>query len=130
MRVRYGSATISDGDDIQWAIKAGARGYLLKTMTPAELIDAIHHVHGGKRHIPAAVAACLAEHMSDEDLSRREREVLEQLASANRNRDIAARLFIAEEAVKVHVKHIMEKLRANDRTQAVAIAARRGFIQL
>jgi DNA-binding NarL/FixJ family response regulator len=123
--------TISDGDhDIQRALKAGARGYLLKTMTPSELIQAIHEVHAGKRHVPAEVAACLAEHMSDEALSRREREVLEQLASGNRNRDIAARLFIAEETVKVHVKHIIEKLRANDRTQAVAIAARRGFIQL
>jgi DNA-binding NarL/FixJ family response regulator len=123
--------TISEGDvDIQRALRAGARNYLVKTMPPSELVEAVRHVYAGKKHVPAAVLACLSEHPSGEDLSRLETEVLEHLARGNRNRDIAARLFIAEETVKVHVKHIMEKLQANDRTQAVAIAARRGFIQL
>jgi DNA-binding NarL/FixJ family response regulator len=76
------------------------------------------------------LAAQLAEHMSDEGLTDREVEVLGQIAGGNRNRDIAERLFISEETVKVHIKHIMEKLGANDRTQAVAIGVRRGIIQL
>lgn len=90
----------------------------------------IRQVHAGKKHLPAAVAVCLAEHLSEDDLSKRETQVLQHLTDGNRNRDIAERLFIAEETVKVHVKHIMEKLGANDRTHALAIAARRGFIQL
>jgi DNA-binding NarL/FixJ family response regulator len=76
------------------------------------------------------IAVQLAEHLSDEPLTEREREVLQHIAGGNRNRDIADRLFISEETVKVHVKHIMEKLGASDRTEAVAIAVRRGIIQL
>jgi DNA-binding NarL/FixJ family response regulator len=76
------------------------------------------------------VASHLAEHLSDEPLTVREIDVLRHVAGGNRNRDIAERLFISEETVKVHVKHIMEKLGASDRTQAVAIAVRRGIIQL
>ena len=79
---------------------------------------------------PPEIAAGLAEHMSDEDLSGREVDVLRNVATGNRNRDIAETLFIAEETVKVHLKHIMHKLGANDRTQAVAIAVRRGIIHL
>ena len=116
--------------DIQRAFKAGARGYALKTILPSELIKAVHKVIGGEKHIPPAIAACLVEHLSDDDLSERETQVLQHVAGGNRNRDIAKLLFIAEETVKVHLKHIMEKLRAHDRTQAVAIAARRGYIQL
>ena len=123
--------TIFDGDiDIRRALKAGAHGYLLKSTPPEELVKVIRQVHAGKKHVPAAVAACLAEHLSEEDLSERETQVLQHLAGGNRNRDIAERLFIAEQTVKVHVKHIMEKLGAHDRTHAFAIAARRGFIQL
>jgi len=123
--------TTFEGDvEIQRALEAGARGYLLKTTPPRELAKVIRQVHAGTKHIPPQVAANLAEHVADEDLTERETEVLGQIAGGNRNRDIAERLFIAEETVKVHIRHIMDKLGASDRTQAVAIALRRGIIQL
>jgi DNA-binding NarL/FixJ family response regulator len=123
--------TTFEGDvEIQRALEAGARGYLLKSMPPRELLDVIRQVHAGKKRVPAEVASHLAEHLSDESLTIREIDVLRLIAAGNRNRDIAERLFISEETVKVHVKHIMEKLGATDRTQAVAIAVRRGIIQL
>ncbi|HVM91467.1 MAG TPA: response regulator transcription factor [Terriglobales bacterium] len=116
--------------EIQRALEAGARAYVLKSMPPKELVEVIRQVHAGKKRIPAEIAARLAEHYSDEALTNREVEVLQQIAGGNRNRDIATKLFITEETVKVHIKHIMEKLGANDRTQAVAIGVRRGIIQL
>ena len=123
--------TTFEGDvEIQRALEAGARGYLLKNMPPSELVEVIRQVHAGKKRVPPEVAAHLAEHMSDEDLTAREIEVLRQVAGGNRNRDIAELLFISEETVKVHIKHIMDKLGAKDRTQAIAIAVRRGIIQL
>ncbi len=123
--------TTFEGDvEIARALEAGARGYLLKNMPPSELVEVIRQVHSGKKRVPTAVAAQLAEHMSDEDLSPREVEVLRRVAGGNRNRDIADLLFISEETVKVHIKHIMEKLGARDRTQAIAIAVRRGIIEL
>ena len=123
--------TTFEGDaEVQRALAAGARGYLLKSAPPDYLLDSIRLVHAGKKRIPEEVAATLAEHVADEALTEREREVLRLVADGNRNRDIAERLFISEETVKAHVKHIMEKLGANDRTQAVAIAVRRGIIQL
>jgi DNA-binding NarL/FixJ family response regulator len=123
--------TTFEGDvEIQRALQGGARGYLLKNMPPSELLDVIRQVHAGKKRIPPEVASQLAEHMSDEVLTGREVEVLREVADGNRNREIAARLFISEETVKVHIKHIMEKLGASDRTQAVAIGLRRGIIQL
>jgi DNA-binding NarL/FixJ family response regulator len=123
--------TTFEGDvEIQRSLEAGARGYLLKSMPPAELVEAIRQVHAGKKRVPADVAAHLAEHLSDEDLTIREVDVLRHIASGNRNRDIAEKLFISEETVKVHIKHIMDKLGASDRTQAVAIGVRRGIIQL
>jgi DNA-binding NarL/FixJ family response regulator len=123
--------TTFEGDvEMQRALEAGARGYLLKTMPPAELLDAIRQVHAGKKRIPPAVAAQLAEHLADEALTPREVEVLRLVAEGNRNKDIAERLFISEETVKVHVKHVMEKLGASDRTEAVAIGVKRGIIQL
>jgi DNA-binding NarL/FixJ family response regulator len=123
--------TTFEGDtEIQRALQAGARGYLLKNMPPAEMVDVIRQVHAGKKSIPAEVATHLAEHMSDEELTPREIQVLRQISGGNRNRDIADKLFISEETVKVHIKHIMEKLGARDRTQAIAIAVRRGIIQL
>ncbi|MEP7362404.1 MAG: response regulator transcription factor [Acidobacteriota bacterium] len=123
--------TTFEGDvEIQRALQAGARGYLLKSMPPKELVDVIRQVHAGKKRVPPEVAAQLAEHLSDEALTEREIDVLRHLAGGNRNKDIAELLFISEETVKVHVKHIMEKLGASDRTQAVAIAVRRGIIQL
>ncbi|HUA19394.1 MAG TPA: response regulator transcription factor [Bryobacteraceae bacterium] len=123
--------TTFEGDvEVQRALEAGAHGYLLKNMPPNELVQAIRQVHAGKKRVPPELAAQLAEHLSDDYLTPREIEVLRQVAGGNRNRDIAELLSISEETVKVHIKHIMDKLGANDRTQAIAIAVRRGFIQL
>jgi len=123
--------TTFEGDvDIQRSLAAGARGYLLKNMPPKELVEAVRQVHAGRKRIPQEVAAQLAEHIADEALTVREIEVLLQVSGGNRNREIAEHLAISEETVKVHVKHIMEKLGASDRTAAVAIAVRRGIIQL
>jgi DNA-binding NarL/FixJ family response regulator len=122
--------TFAGDVEIQRALEAGARAYILKSMPPKELVDVIRQVHAGKKRIPAEIATHLAEHLSDESLTSREIEVLQQIAGGNRNRDIAQKLFITEETVKVHIKHIMDKLGATDRTQAVAIGVRRGIIQL
>jgi len=123
--------TTFEGDvEIQRALAAGARGYILKNAPPNDLLEVILQVHAGKKRIPTQVAAQLAEHLSDEFLTDREIEVLRLIAEGNRNRDIAEKLFITEETVKVHIKHIMDKLGANDRTQAVAIGVRRGIIHL
>ena len=123
--------TTFEGDaEIQRALEAGARAYLLKNTPPKELVEVISQVHAGKKRIPSQVAARLAEHLSDEALTAREVEVL----GSNRRRQPQSRyrrkLFITEETVKVHIKHIMEKLGASDRTQAVAIGIRRGIIHL
>ena len=123
--------TTFEGDvDIQRALEAGARAYVLKSTPPRELVDIIRKVHAGKKPISTAIAAQLAEHYADDALTEREVQVLKHIAEGNRNRDIAEKLFISEETVKVHIKHVMEKLGAADRTQAVAIGVRRGFIQL
>jgi DNA-binding NarL/FixJ family response regulator len=116
--------------EIRRVLEAGARGYLLKAMAPAQMIDTIRQVHAGKKCISPDIAAHLAEHIGEESLSHREVEVLSHVAGGNRNRDIGKRLFIAEETVKVHLKRILDKLGASDRTEAVAIAARRGIINL
>ena len=116
--------------EVQRALKAGARGYLLKSMPPQQMLDTIRQVHSGKKSIPREVATDIAEHLSDETLSEREMEVLRHVAAGNRNREIGERMFIAEETVKVHLKHIMSKLGANDRTHSVTIATRRGFLYL
>jgi DNA-binding NarL/FixJ family response regulator len=123
--------TTVEGDaEIHRALAAGARGYVLKSMPPKDLVDVIRQVHAGKKRIPNEVAARLAEHFDGDALTAREVEVLAQVARGNRNRDIADKLFITEETVKVHIKHIMDKLDARDRTQAVAIGIRRGIIHL
>lgn len=123
--------TTFEGDvEMQRALEAGARGYLLKSMPPKDMVAAIRQVHVGRKSIPTAVATQLAEHLADEALTPREVDVLSRVAGGNRNRDIADQLSISEETVKVHMKHIMDKLGASDRTQAVAIAIRRGIIQL
>ncbi|HEX6731188.1 MAG TPA: response regulator transcription factor [Pyrinomonadaceae bacterium] len=123
--------TTFEGDvEIQRALEAGARGYLLKTTPAKELVEVIRQAHAGKKRIPPEIAAHLAEHMGEDALTPREVEVLRRLAGGNRNKDIGDQLFISEETVKVHIKHIMEKLGASDRTQAVAIGVRRGIIQL
>ena len=123
--------TTFEGDvEIRRALQAGAVGYMLKTMPRRQLVEMIRRVHAGKKHIPPEIAAHLAEHMGEESLSKREVDVLQKIAGGNRNGDIAALLFISEETVKGHVKHIMEKLGASDRTEAVAIGIRRGIIHL
>jgi DNA-binding NarL/FixJ family response regulator len=123
--------TTFEGDvEIQRALQAGARAYMLKTTPPEDMIQTIRDVHAGKKRVPPEIAANLAEHYSDEALTSREIDVLREIAGGNRNRDIADKLFISEHTVKVHIKHIMEKLGASDRTEAVAIGTRRGIIQL
>ena len=123
--------TMFEGDvEIQRALDAGARGYLLKNMPPNELVQVIRQVHAGKLRVPPEVAAQLAVNMGSEDLTAREVEVLRQVSTGNRNRQIGELLGISEETVKVHLKHVMDKLGAHDRTQAIAIAVRRGIIQL
>jgi len=117
-------------NEIRRSLAAGARAYMLKSMPSSELIDVIRQVHAGKKKIPIPIASKLAEHYSDELLSDREVEVLRHLVDGKRNRDIAEKLFIAEETVKAHMKHILTKLGANDRTHALAIALQRGVIQL
>jgi len=123
--------TTFEGDsEIQRALEAGAQGYMLKSMPRKQLVDMIRKVHAGKKQIPLEVAVQLMEHIGDETLSKREVEVLQKVAGGNRNSDIAALLFISEETVKGHIKHIMEKLGASDRTEAVAVGIRRGIIHL
>jgi DNA-binding NarL/FixJ family response regulator len=122
--------TFAGDVEIERALKAGARGYLLKDMHPEQMVDTIRQVHAGKKRVPPEIASHLAEHLGDEPLTNREIDVLRHVTAGSRNRDIAEKLFISEETVKAHIKHIMEKLGASDRTHAMAIAARRGFIQL
>ena len=123
--------TTFEGDfEIQRALAAGVRGYLLKSAPFEHLVDAIRKVHSGRKHFPTQVAETLAEHFSSDALSEREIEVLERMAEGDRNRDIGKHLSISEETVKVHIRHIMNKLGAKDRTQAVSIGLRRGIIHL
>jgi len=123
--------TTFEGDvEIQRALRAGARSYLLKSTPADELLDTIREVHAGRKRIPPDIAAQIAEHVSEVPLTPREIEILQELAGGHRNRTIGERLFIAEETVKVHIKHLMEKLGAKDRTDAVAIGVRRGIIRL
>lgn len=110
------------------AIKAGASGYLLKGMLRKELLDTVRSVHLGRRHIPPEIATELAEHVSEDALTLREVEVLQRVAAGNANKRVAAQLGISEETVKAHMKSILVKLGANDRTHAVTIALRRGII--
>lgn len=129
-RARVIILSMSTGDvEIQQALKAGAFAYLSKNMPPQELVDVIRKVHKGKKHIPAEIATRLAEHLGEESLTDREVEVLQLVCEGSRNREIAESLFISEDTVKVHVSRIMDKLGAKDRTQAVAIAVRRGIIR-
>jgi DNA-binding NarL/FixJ family response regulator len=123
--------TSSDGDgEIQRALRAGAAGYMLKSMPKNELLAVIRSVHAGGRHIPTEIAARIAEHLSDDDLTNRELEVLRLIRDGYRNKQIADHLSIAETTVNFHIKNLVEKLGANDRTHAVTIAVRRGFLQL
>jgi DNA-binding NarL/FixJ family response regulator len=123
--------TTSDGDaEIQRALRAGAAAYVLKSMPKDELLAVVRSVHEGGRHIPPAVAARLAEHLGEDDLTTRELEVLELIRDGYRNKQIADQLAIAETTVNFHIKNLVEKLGANDRTHAVTIALRRGLLQV
>jgi DNA-binding NarL/FixJ family response regulator len=123
--------TTFDGDeDIYRAIKAGAKGYLLKDVAREALMDCIRKVHQGETCVPPALAAKLAERVSGETLSAREIEVLKLVAQGRSNKEIGTSLFISEGTVKSHVKGIFAKLDVISRTEAVASATRRGLIQL
>lgn len=123
-------STFQGDVEIQRALEAGARGFLLKNLPNKELVASIRQVHAGKKCVPPAVAAHLAEYLGDDDLTAREVEVLQLISAGNSNRDIADLLTITEDTVKGHVSHLMDKLDANDRTEAVVIAVRRGIIQI
>jgi DNA-binding NarL/FixJ family response regulator len=123
--------TTFEGDvEVQHALAAGACGYLLKSTPREELIEVIRKIHSGRKHLASVVADNLAEHFGSDSLSERENDVLKCMAEGDRNKDIGERLSISEETVKVHVRHIMYKLGAKDRTQAVAIGIRRGIIHI
>ena len=123
--------TTFDGDvEVQCALKAGVCGYFLKSQPAEELIRAIREVHAGNKSVQAELAAQIAEHMGEDSLSTREIEILEHIAAGRRNREIGERLFISEGTVKTHLRHIMVKLGARDRTHALVIAHQRGFVRI
>jgi DNA-binding NarL/FixJ family response regulator len=121
--------SMSDGDaEIQRAMRSGAAGYLLKRMPNDQILSAIRSIHAGRRHVPLEVAARLAEHLGDDNITARELEVLRLIRDGHRNKQIAGELGIAETTVNFHIKNLVDKLGANDRTHAVTIAIRRGVI--
>jgi DNA-binding NarL/FixJ family response regulator len=123
--------TTNSGDvQVVRALKAGASGYLLKTLVHKELADTIRTVHAGRKTLSPELSFELAEHMADDALTPAELEVLRLIAAGNANRQIADRLGIAEDTVKGRVRSILSKLGANGRTHAVMIALKRGIIQL
>jgi DNA-binding NarL/FixJ family response regulator len=122
--------TYSGDVQVVRALRAGARGFLLKGRVNRELLDVIRAVHAGQKRIPPEIAVELAEHAGEEDLSARELEVLGLVARGNANKEIAARLAITEETVKSHITKILAKLGANSRTHAVTIGVKRGIIDL
>jgi DNA-binding NarL/FixJ family response regulator len=123
--------TTSNGDiEIQRALRAGAAAYVLKSTPQDELLRIMRSVAGGRRHIPADVAGKIAEHMGQESLTAREMQVLELIREGNKNKQIANTLSISETTVNFHIKNIVDKLQANDRTHAVTIALRRGLLQV
>lgn len=123
--------SMSDGDaEIQRALRSGAVAYLLKTMPNDQLLAAIRSVHAGRKHVPAEVATRLAEHLGEELLTDRELDVLRLIRDGHRNKQIADKLGIAETTVNFHIKNLVDKLGANDRTHAVTIAVRRGLLDI
>jgi DNA-binding NarL/FixJ family response regulator len=123
--------TTSDGDgEIQRAMRAGASGYILKSMPKNELLGVIRTVHAGRRYLPPEVAARLSEHYGEDDLSDRELQVLRLIRDGHRNKQIADQLAIAETTVNFHIRNLVDKLQANDRTHAVTIAVRRGLLEI
>jgi DNA-binding NarL/FixJ family response regulator len=123
--------TTHAGDvQVSRALKAGARAYLLKGSVRKELLETIRAVHAGQKRLSSEVAAEVAEHAIDDAVTPREADVLRLIASGNANKQIAAKLSLTEETVKSHIRHIMAKLGANDRTHAVTIGLKRGIIHL
>jgi two-component system, NarL family, response regulator len=122
--------TFSGDAQILRALKAGARGYLLKELLRKELLEAIRTVQAGRKRIPPEIAVQIAEHASDSVLTRRETEVLQLVACGNPNKLVADKLSVTEDTIKMHVKNILSKLGANDRTHAVTIAVKRGIMEL
>ena len=123
------SSSDTDGE-IQRALRSGAFGYVLKSMAQDDLLAVIRSVHAGKRRVPLEVAAVLAEHLGEEALTPREIEVLQLIGDGHRNKQIADQLSISENTVNFHIKNLVEKLGAHDRTHAVTIAVRRGLLGL
>ena len=128
-RVIMLSTSDSDGE-IQRAIRAGAAAYLLKSMPNDQILSVIRSVHAGRRHIPAEVAARLAEHLGEESLTARELDVLRLIRDGHRYKQIADKLGIAETTVSFHIQNLVQKLGANDKTHAVTIAIRRGLLEV
>jgi two-component system NarL family response regulator len=122
--------TLAGDEEIYRALEAGARGYLFKDMARKELVQAIRAVHRGQRYIPSQVGTRIAENLPRPDLTSREIQVLQLIAAGMRNKEVAFELEISEATANSHVKHILEKLNATDRTQAVTTALRRGIIRL
>ena len=123
-------STFRGDASIARSLAAGARGYMLKTMLPSEMLDAIRMAHAGNQSISSDVADQLAMYTSAQPLTLRESEILKHVAGGKSNRDIGSLLFISEPTVKAHLRHIMDKLGASDRAHSVAIAVRRGFLEL
>ena len=122
--------TCAGNFQISRALKAGARGYLLKGMLRQELLETIRSVHAGQKRLSAEVAAEIAEHAMDDFLTPREIDVLRLIANGNANKEIAEKLSLSEETVRGHVKNILAKLGVHDRTHAVTIGLKRGIIDL
>ncbi|WP_313919215.1 response regulator transcription factor [Tahibacter sp.] len=123
------TTTDSDGE-IQRALRAGAAAYVLKSIPKRDLLDIIRSVHAGRRHVPPDVAARLAEHLGEDELTRRELEVLRLISDGQRNKQIAGTLAISETTVNFHIRNLVDKLQANDRAHAVMIALRRGLLHV
>ncbi|TPG50418.1 DNA-binding response regulator [Rhodanobacter glycinis] len=123
--------TTSDSEgDIHHALKAGAVAYMLKSMPKDDLLNVIRAVHSGKKHFPAEVAIRLAGYFADDELTRREIQVLELIRDGSRNKEIADCLSISETTVNFHIRNIVDKLQAKDRTHAVIVALRRGLLAI
>jgi DNA-binding NarL/FixJ family response regulator len=122
-------STFGGETEVRRALEAGASGYILKSLSADELITAIRAVHAGNKRVQTELAAQIAEHMGEERLTTRETEVLDHVAAGRRNREIAKLLYVSEETVKAHLRHIVAKLGAKSRTHALAIANRRGLVR-
>jgi DNA-binding NarL/FixJ family response regulator len=122
--------TYDNEEDIFSALEAGARGYILKDTTREEIIEAVRQIHAGKRYLPAAIAARLADRMIRPVLTPRELDVLRLVSRGRTNKEIAAAMFVSEETIKTHMKGLFQKLGVHDRAEAIGIALQRGLLRL